>query len=175
MQAYQARSLVGVLGRRGSSSSKALESFLVGPGLDGEVGLGAESNTENDYGEKPGEVVGELPVLPFPRLARWGRGACEGVAVRTLLGAWARPSARSLSTSPRAKGRFQSAPKHPSSRCQTSRRHAFLYSYRCTERRNRERRVCSLLLELERRKRLQICVARKAPIIVENSKYPRNL
>lgn len=98
----------------------------MGPGLDGEIGLGAEADAEDDDGEEPGDVVGELPVLPPPRVTRRRRRACEGVAVRALLGPRARPSARSLPTSPRAKGRFQSAPQHPSCRCQTSQRHGFL-------------------------------------------------
>ena len=47
---------------------KALERLLVRPGLDCEVELGVEADTEDDDGEEGGEVAGQLPVLPLPRL-----------------------------------------------------------------------------------------------------------
>ena len=51
----------------------------MGPSLDGEIGLGVEADAEDDDGEEAGDVVGELPVLPFTRLT-WGeRGPIEEV------------------------------------------------------------------------------------------------
>uniref|UniRef100_J3MU93 Uncharacterized protein n=1 Tax=Oryza brachyantha TaxID=4533 RepID=J3MU93_ORYBR len=47
---------------------EALEGLLVRPGLEGEVGLGVEADAEDDDGEEGGDVAGQLPVLPLPRL-----------------------------------------------------------------------------------------------------------
>ena len=44
----------------------------MGPGLDGEIGLGVESDTEDDDGEEAGDVARQLPVFPFSRLTIWG-------------------------------------------------------------------------------------------------------
>ena len=40
----------------------------MGPGLDREIGLRAEADSENEDGEEAGEVARKLPVLPFPRV-----------------------------------------------------------------------------------------------------------
>ncbi|XP_048426470.1 uncharacterized protein LOC125470846, partial [Pyrus x bretschneideri] len=70
------------------------EGFLVGPSLDGEIGLSVEADAEDDDGEEAGDVAGELPVLPFTRLT-WGeRGPIEEVAFGSFLVARAGPPAR---------------------------------------------------------------------------------
>lgn len=42
----------------------------MGPSFDGQIRLGVESNTENDYGEEAGDVARKLPVFPLARLPR---------------------------------------------------------------------------------------------------------
>lgn len=66
----------------------------MGPGLDGEIGLGVESDTEDDDGEEAGDVARQLPVFPFPRLTRWWWGPVEEVALGFLLVTRAAPPAR---------------------------------------------------------------------------------
>jgi hypothetical protein len=71
---------------------EALERLLVCPGLEGEVGLGVEPDSENDDGEEGGDVVGQLPVLPLARLPGGSggrlkryplcRSSCPGVVQR---------------------------------------------------------------------------------------------
>lgn len=72
---------------------KALQSLLMGPGLDGEIGLGIETDAENDNSQEAGYVARQLPVFPLPRLPRWRWCPVEEVAVWLLLVTWARPSA----------------------------------------------------------------------------------
>ena len=66
----------------------------MGPGFDGEIGLGVEADAEDDDSEEAGDVAGELPVLPLAGLARGRRGPIEEVPLRPLLVAGARPPAR---------------------------------------------------------------------------------
>ena len=46
----------------------------MGPSLDGEIGLGVETDAEDDDGEEACDVARELPVFPLARLSRslWG-------------------------------------------------------------------------------------------------------
>ena len=81
--------------RRGKALDlEAFEGFLVGPGLDGEIGLGVESDTEDDDGEEAGDVARQLPVFPFPRLTSWWWGPVEEVTLGFLLVTRAAPPAR---------------------------------------------------------------------------------
>lgn len=73
---------------------EALERLLPRPGLDGEVGLGVEADAEDDDGEEGGDVAGQLPVLPLPRLPRRRRRPVQDVPVRTLLVPRRAPPAR---------------------------------------------------------------------------------
>lgn len=73
---------------------EAFEGLLVGPGLDGEIGFGIESDAENDDGEEAGDVAREFPILPFSRLARRWRGPVEEVTFWLFLVARTRPAAR---------------------------------------------------------------------------------
>lgn len=50
----------------------------MGPGFDGQIGLGVEPNTEDHDGEEAGDVAGEFPVFPLARLARWRGCTVEG-------------------------------------------------------------------------------------------------
>lgn len=89
------------LGRPSSSRGlhlEALESFLVGPGLDGEIGLGVEADAEDHDGEEAGDVAGELPVLPLARLPRRRWSPVEEVTLGPLLVARAAPPALSSSS-----------------------------------------------------------------------------
>lgn len=69
---------------------------MVGPGLDGEIGLGVESDAEDYDGEEAGEVARELPVLPLSRLSGRRRDAVEEVPVGPLLVARGGPPARTV-------------------------------------------------------------------------------
>lgn len=69
---------------------------MVGPGLYSEIGLGVESDAEDDDGEKAGQVARELPVLPLPRLPGRRRDAVEEVAIRPVLVARGGPAARAV-------------------------------------------------------------------------------
>jgi len=74
----------------------------VSPSLEGEIRLSTEADTEDDNGEEAGDVAGQFPVLPLPRLARWWRGSVQEVAVRPLLVTWARPSVSASAASTEA-------------------------------------------------------------------------
>lgn len=65
----------------------------MGPGLDGEIGLGIETDAEDDDGEEAGDVARELPVLPFTGLAGRERGSVEEVAFGVFFVAGAGPAA----------------------------------------------------------------------------------
>lgn len=66
----------------------------MGPGFDGEIGLGVEAHAEDDDGEEAGDVAGELPVLPLAGLARGRRRPVEEVTLGPFFVARARPPAR---------------------------------------------------------------------------------
>lgn len=68
------------------------------PRFEGQVGLGIEAYAKDDDGEEAGDVAGQLPVLPLPRLPRWWWSAVEEVAVRPILVAWTRPPVSSAAT-----------------------------------------------------------------------------
>ncbi|GMN54813.1 hypothetical protein TIFTF001_023941 [Ficus carica] len=97
---------------------EALEGLLVGPGLDGEIGLGVEADAENDDGEKAGDVAGELPVLPLAGLARRRRRPVEEVTLRPLLVARRGPAAGAgVSAAAGAEGGEETVPEHGGKGC----------------------------------------------------------
>ncbi|CAK9172530.1 unnamed protein product [Ilex paraguariensis] len=92
---------------------EALEGFLVGPGLDGEIGLGVEPNAEDDDGEEARDVAWQLPVLPLPRLTWWWQRSVQKIAVGAFLVAGSGPPAWAISaTSSDAKGGAQPCSEH---------------------------------------------------------------
>lgn len=85
----------------------------MGPGLDGEVGLGVEPDAEDDDGEEAGDVARKLPILPLAGLTRGRRGAVEEKALGSFLMARACPAARPGGcTSARAGGLKEAAADH---------------------------------------------------------------
>lgn len=65
----------------------------MGPGLDGQIGLGVEADAEDDDGEEAGDVAGQFPVLPLAGLAWRRRSPVEEVALGVFLVAGSGPAA----------------------------------------------------------------------------------
>ena len=83
------------------------------PSLDGEIGLSIEADAEDDDGEETGDVVRELPVLPFSGLSWWRRGSIEKVTVGSFLVPGACPSAWPFSpASPCTERRLETTSEH---------------------------------------------------------------
>lgn len=77
---------------------ETLESLLVCPSFDGEVGLGVEANPEDDNCEKRCNVAREFPILPVPRFTRKKWCAVEKIPVAAFLRPITRPTTRTFST-----------------------------------------------------------------------------
>ncbi|KAK5787274.1 hypothetical protein PVK06_041927 [Gossypium arboreum] len=63
------------------------------PSLDSEIGLGVETNTEDDDGKEARDVARQLPIFPFTGLARRWRGPVEEVTIGSFLVTGRRPAA----------------------------------------------------------------------------------
>ena len=71
----------------------------MGPSFKGEIGLGVEAHTEDDDGEKAGDVAREFPILPFTGLSRRLWKTVEQVSVGPLLVTWSSKWVRPVSSS----------------------------------------------------------------------------
>jgi hypothetical protein len=86
------------------------------PGLEGEVGLGVEPDSEDDDGEEGGDVAGQLPVLPLARLPGRQRRPVEEVPLGPLLVPWRRPAPGPIAAAAGARCPAQPRPQHPTCR-----------------------------------------------------------
>ena len=63
------------------------------PSLDSEIGLGVETNTEDDDGEEARDVARQLPIFPFTGLTWWWWCPIEEVTIGPFLVTGRRPPA----------------------------------------------------------------------------------